>query len=204
MKHIIKKSSSRNQIRIKEVRDGILILPGNKYRMIIATSSINFELKSEEEQDAIIESFQNFLNSLPCSIQILVKVREIDIQGYIENFIKENNHEKEKVYKDQLKNYSVFIKELVAGNKIMTRQFYIVVPYRPIDGKNDFSLISEQLKLSTDIISKGLEKLGMKTHCLGNLEILNLFYSVYNNNHLKTQPLSQESFVALFGGQNAI
>lgn len=65
-----KKSSSRQQIQIKEVVDNILVLPGNEYRQILETSSVNFELKSEEEQDVIIDSFQNFLNSLPCESKL--------------------------------------------------------------------------------------------------------------------------------------
>ena len=82
MKNLLNKSgsiSSRQQIQIKEVVDNILVLPNNEYRQILETSSVNFELKSEEEQDVIIDSFQNFLNALPCQIQILVRVREVDI-----------------------------------------------------------------------------------------------------------------------------
>ena len=78
------KISSRRQIQIKEVKDGILILPNNEYSLIVETSSINFELKSEEEQDILIDSFQNFLNSLPCELQVLVRVREVDIDRYFE------------------------------------------------------------------------------------------------------------------------
>src|SRR3990172_12184012 len=198
MKLINKKASSRVQIRIKEVRDGVLVLPNNKYRMILETSSVNFELKSEDEQDVIIDSFQNFLNSLPGTVQILIKVREVDIEEYIENFLRENNHEKSKVYKDQLNNYAIFIKKLVSGNKIMTRSFYIIIPHQPTDGKNDFAVVKEQLKLNADIITRGLDKLGMKTRVLGNIEILNLFYGIYNPNHLKTQPLNENSFKTLF------
>ncbi|MDO8658746.1 MAG: hypothetical protein Q7K55_08445, partial [Candidatus Levybacteria bacterium] len=73
------KVSSRKQIQIKEVKDDILVLPNNEYRTIIETSSINFELKSEEEQDVLIDGFQNFLNSLPSQLQILIRVREVDI-----------------------------------------------------------------------------------------------------------------------------
>ncbi len=123
------KVSSRRQIQIKEVRDGILVLPNYAYRLVIETSSINFELKSDEEQDVLIDGFQNFLNSLPCELQILIRVREVDIDGYLETFMKQNNHETEQVYKDQLTNYNEFIKKLVSGNKILSRSFYIVIPY---------------------------------------------------------------------------
>ena len=70
------KVSSRRQIRIKEVKDGILVLPENEYRLIVETSSINFELKSDEEQDILIDSFQNFLNSLDFSLQFFITLRK--------------------------------------------------------------------------------------------------------------------------------
>src|SRR3989344_2220548 len=96
------KVSSRRQIGIKEVKDGILILPNNKYRAILETSAINFELKSEDEQDTLIDNFQNFLNSLPCSLQILIRVREVDIDRYLEEFSKSQSEETEEVYKEQV------------------------------------------------------------------------------------------------------
>jgi len=193
-----RKVPARNQINIKEVKDGVLILPGNKYRMVLETSAVNFELKSEEEQDQIIDTFQNFLNSLPCPVQILIRTREIDIDGYLQDFMTHNNHEKEQVYKDQLSEYTKFVKKLVSGNKILTRKFYIVIPNLEDRGKQDFALIKEQLTLNREIVAKALEKLGMKTRVLGNLEILDLFYSFYNPTHLKTQPLTQKTFQELF------
>lgn len=200
----MRKSSSRPQIRIKEVKDGILVLPDNKYRVILETSSINFELKSEAEQDAIIETFQNFLNSLPGPIQILVRVRELDLQTYLDEFRSQNSNEKLGIYKDQLKNYANFVKTLISGNKIMTRRFYIVVPHSQPQANLEFSVIKGQLKLSCEIIEKGLEKLGMKTRQLGNLEILEMFYAIYNPSKLKNQPLSDASFKQIYNHGNIL
>lgn len=198
------KASARRQIQIKEVRDNILILPNNKYRTVLETSSVNFELKSEEEQDVLIDNFQNFLNSLPCSLQILIRVREIDIDHYLEEFSKNQGKETEKIYQEQMKNYSEFIKELVAGNKILSRKFYVVIPYKPETRSQDFDLIREQLLLNQDIVSKGLEKLGMKTKALSSLELIDLFYKFYNFDHIKTQELKAETFKALFNNTYAI
>jgi hypothetical protein len=191
------KVSSRRQIQIKEVRDGILVLPNNEYRVIVETSSINFELKSEDEQDVTIDGFQNFLNSLPTPLQILIRVREIDIERYLEQISKTKDEEKEKVYKNQLDNYSQFIKNLVAGNKILSRRFYVVIPYKSEDRGNDFQFIKEQINLNRDIVVRGLEKLGMKTKILESLEILDLFYSFYNPGQIKTQELKGEVVRAL-------
>ncbi len=108
-----KKVSSRRQIKIKEVKDDVLILPGNQYRMIIETSSVNFELKSEDEQDVLIDSFQNFLNSLSSPIQILIRVREIDVDSYLDDISKNVDRETETVYKNQMKYYGQFIQNLI-------------------------------------------------------------------------------------------
>lgn len=198
------KVSSRRQIRIKEVRDAVLVLPGNKYRAVLETSAINFELKSEDEQDTLIDNFQNFLNSLPGSLQILIRVREVDIDRYLEEFSKSQARETGKTYQKQVENYREFIKNLVSGSKILSRRFYVVIPYEPPDHQNDFRLVKEQMQLSVDIISKGFEKLGMKTKELDSLEVLELFYHFYNPDKIKTQSLKEESFEAMTEGNYAV
>lgn len=186
------KVSSRRQIQIKEVKEGILVFPGNEYRIIIETSSINFELKSEEEQDVLIDSFQNFVNSLPTPIQVEIRVREVNIDRYLEQTAKLKLTEKEKVYKDQIDNYCEFIKELVSSNKILSRRFYVIVPYKHEEPNHDFEVIKQQMHLSRDIILKGLEKIGIKARVLDSLEVLNLFYEFYNPDQTKTQELTQD------------
>lgn len=189
--------SSRRQIAIKEVRDGILILPNNEYRLILETSSVNFELKSDEEQDVLIDGFENFLNAIPCKLQILVRVREVDIDRYIEDIGNTKNHEKETIYKNQIANYCDFIKNLVSGNKILSRKFYIVVPYTNGEKTHDMKLIKEHLYLNREIVMRGLEKLGMKARELDSIEVLNMFYSFYNPGSVKTQELTGQTVHAL-------
>lgn len=191
------KLSSRQQIKIKEVKDSVLVLPHNQYRVVLETSSINFELKSEEEQDVLIDSFQNFLNSLPCQLQILIRVREVDIDRYLEKISLTKNEEKEKVYKDQIDNYCQFIKNTVSGNKILSRRFYVVIPYHHTERNNDFNLVKEQINLNRDIVLRGLEKLGMKARQLDSLEILDLFYGFYNPTQAKTQELKGQTIQML-------
>lgn len=183
--------SARSQIGIKEVRDGILVLPDNRYRSILSTSSLNFELQSEEEQDVVVDAFQSFLNSLTTPIQILVRVRELDIDRYLEDFEEKLANETEEIYSTQLENYSEFIKKLVAGNKILSRRFYLIIPHDN-KGKVDFQTAKEQLLLEQEIIMKGLEKIGMTARPLGSLEILELFYSFYRPEQAKIQPLVGE------------
>ncbi len=197
------RKSSRRQIQIKEVKDGILVLPHNEYRTVIETSSVNFELKSEEEQDVLLDSFQNFLNSLVSPLQILIRVREVDIDSYLDQVATSKTFEKEKVYKTQIDNYSSFIKNLVSGNKILSRRFYIIIPYRQQDKNRDFAVVKEHLNLQRSIVTRGLEKLGMKARTLESLEILDLFYTFYNSSSAKTQELKGHTIEALLSNNYA-
>ncbi len=186
------KVSSRQQIAIKGVRDGVLILPGNQYRAILQVSSLNFELKSEDEQDAIIETYESFLNSVGTNLQILIRTREIDMDKYLEDLTERLDSETEPIYRDQLQNYDEFIRSLISTNKILTRHFYIVVPYSTA-GKTDFELVQEQLNLKLDIVAKGMTRIGMHTKELGSLEALDLFYSFYSPAQAKIQPLTEHA-----------
>jgi len=186
------KTSSRNQIAIKGVRDGILMLPNNEYRAILQVSSLNFELRSEEEQDAIMDTYESFLNSVGSSLQILIRTREIDMDKYLEDLKVRLDDEPEQIYRDQLKNYDEFIRTLIQSNKILTRHFYIVIPYHA-SNKADFELVQEQLNLKLDIVAKGMMRIGMHTKELSSLETLDLFYSFYSPTQAKIQPLTEHA-----------
>lgn len=186
------KVSSRGQIAIKGVRNGILILPGNQYRAILQVSSLNFELKSEDEQDVIVETYESFLNSVGTSLQVLIRTREIDMDKYLEDLAERLDSETETVYRDQLKNYDEFVRSLISTNKILTRHFYIVVPYSA-SGKTDFELVQEQMKLKSDIVAKGMNRIGIHTKELSSLETLDLFYSFYSPTQAKIQPLTEHA-----------
>lgn len=186
------RTSSRNQIAIKGVRDGILILPNNQYRAVLQVSSVNFELCSDEEQDAIIDTYESFLNSVGSPLQILIRTREIDMDRYLDDLSERLDHETEKIYRAQLHNYDEFIRSLITTNKILTRHFYIVIPYRSV-ARADFELIREQLNIRLDVVIKGLKRLGMHSDQLTSLEILDLFYTFYSPTQAKIQPLTEQA-----------
>lgn len=186
------KASSRSQIAIDGARDGILILPNRQYRAILEVSSLNFELKSEDEQDAIIDTYESFLNSVGSSLQILIRTREIDMDSYLSDLRSRYEGETEQIYRDQLVYYDEFIRSLIQTNTILTRHFYIVVPYTA-SGKTDFELVKEQLGLTVDIVEKGMMRLGMHARHLTSLEALDLFYSFYNPAQAKIQPLTERA-----------
>lgn len=191
-----KKASSRRQISIKGVKDGVLILPDNQYRLILQASSINFELKSEEEQDAIIEAYQSFLNSLACPVQILTRVREMDIRKYINGFQALAANEEQKVYREQIENYTEFVQNLVTTNKILARNFYIIISYANKD-KDEFEMVREQLADSSENIGNGLARLDVQTRQLDSFEVLDLFYNFYSPQAAKRQPVTQQTLQLL-------
>lgn len=185
-----KKASSRQQIDIKGVKDGILMLSHNQYRVVLEVSSVNFELKSEDEQDALIDTYESFLNSLSCPIQIVVRIRELDMTKYQADLQARLVDEKEEIYQSQLQNYSEFVGSLVADNKILSRHFYIILPYT-VSGSDAFMTAKEQLTISSDIVAKGLMRLGMQSRQLSSLEILDLFQTFYNPAQAKRQPITE-------------
>jgi hypothetical protein len=185
-----KKASSRMQIDIKGVEDNILILPGSEYRLVLLVSSVNFELKSEDEQDALIETYQSFLNSLAGDLQIIVRVRELDIDEYVMALESRLANETESVYVSQINNYTSFVKSLIKSNRILSRQFYVVVSYKG-DKKQDIDIAKEQIGIRADIIAKGLMRLGIQSKSLSGLELVDMFYSFYSPRQAKNQPLNK-------------
>jgi hypothetical protein len=187
-----RKGSSRQQIAIKGVDGNVIELPNGEYRLIIQTSSINLELKSEAEQDAIIETYQKFLNSLACSIQIVTQIREVDIDKYLEDYGRRVENETDEIYRKQSQIYQKFVRDLIKTNKILTKHFYIVVPYCDRN-KASMTVIKEQLAMYAKIVDDGLKKLGMQSRVLTGLEALDLFYTYYNPEQAKLQPLTQQT-----------
>ena len=186
-----KKASSRRQMNIKGVRDGILMLPGDHYSLILEASALNFDLKSEQEQDAIIDTYESFLNSLPCPLQIITRIREVDMRDYLAGIEDRIANEKTTIYKEQLEGYGKFIQELVDDNKILSRRFYVVIPYEA-KSATDFNAAKELLSQHADMVSKGLTRLGIQSRQLESLEVLDLFHSFYNPSEARQQPITEQ------------
>lgn len=184
--------SAVDQIKLEAIKEDILVLANNAYRMIVETSSFNFELMSEIEQDNLIENYQGFLNSIGSSFQILIRTRELDLENYF-NDLKIAQHTNQTANLDELIKYQEFVKGLVQVNHILSRNFYIIIPLN-FDHPVDFKLVSEQLRFKVDLITKSLKKIGMQSHLLTSLDILNLFYSYYCPETAKMQPINQLIF----------
>src|SRR5580704_17138262 len=124
-----KSHSTQEFVPISEVRDGIVIMKDGSLRAILLASSINFALKSEDEQTAFIVQFQNFLNSLDFSCQIFVQSRMLDIRPYIATLEVQYKEQLDYLMRIQIREYIEFIKSFTEAANIMTKNFFVVVPY---------------------------------------------------------------------------
>lgn len=200
-------------VPVKEIRDGIIILKDNSMRAVVMVSSVNFALKSPDEQQAIIIQFQNFLNSLDFSIQISIQSRELDIRPYIASLESRYKNEIGDLMKIQIKEYIQFVKNFVDQTNIMTKTFFVVIPFSPtvinnkdnplekmlnkqtstsIKAKGDnFEENRTQLEQRIGIISQGLIRCGIRSVQLGTEEIVELFYKIFNPGDLEKPIIAQ-------------
>lgn len=190
-------------VPIKEIRDGIVVLKDGGLRAIVLANSVNLSLKSAEEQKATILQFQTFLNTIDFAIQISVQSRKLDIRPYLlllENRMKVQN---EPLLKLQTREYIEFIKNFTESVSIMTKSFFVVVPYTPtalkadtgaltglfskktksearIAQQADFEEKRSQLDQRVSVIQQGLSRCGINSAQLGTEEVVEVFYKVFN------------------------
>ena len=194
--------ATQDFIPIQEVRDGIVILKDGALRMLVMVSSVNFALKSKDEQQAIIFQFQNFLNSLDFSIQIFIESRRRDIRPYINLLEEQYKNQFNNLMKIQIREYIEFIKSFSEIQNIMEKRFYIVIPYTPpaltgsvkglpfgkketaaekAQDKTDiFSEHRTQLEQRAGIVQQGLVRMGLKSEALGTDHAVELYYRLFN------------------------
>ena len=193
--------TTQDFVPIQEIRDGIVILKDGSMRAIILASSLNFALKSADEQNAIISQFQNFLNSLDFSIQIFVQSKRLDIRPYIALLEERYKEQVTELMKIQTREYIEFIKTFVDNSNIMTKGFFIVIPYMPPTitasknpltsmmrkGKKDVTLENQkfeeyrsQLEQRVGVVEQGLVRCGIRVAELGTEEVVELYYKIFN------------------------
>lgn len=135
-------------VPVEEVRDGVVILKDGSMRMVLMTSSLNFALKSEEEQAAILQQFQAFLNSLDYPTQILIQSRRMDIKPYLSLLRERLKHQLNDLMKIQTREYIEFVEQFTDQANVMTKSFFVVVPYTPQN------LLQAQKKQFTSFLSR--------------------------------------------------
>ncbi|MEK7628510.1 MAG: hypothetical protein AAB421_03775 [Patescibacteria group bacterium] len=204
--------ASQDFVPIAEVRDGVAILKDGGMRAVLMTSSLNFALKSEDEQTAFIIQFQNFLNSLDFTTQIFVQSRMLDIRPYIASLEVAYKAQLDDLMRVQIHEYIEFIKNFTEAANIMTKSFFVVVPYSPptlvvgqgilsgalpwgkkkvdpLAANRTFEENLSQLEQRVSIAQQGLVRCGVRTVQLGSEEIIELFYKLFNPGE-RSKPLA--------------
>ena len=197
-------------LEVQDIREGILLLKNNSIRGIMMVSSINFALKSEEEQTAIIYAFQTFLNSLDFFCQIVIQSRNINITPYLDGLKDLEEKQTNTLLREQTTSYREFIKNMVIGDTVMTKNFYIVIPYNMMEifglkGANkkpsifqpsqqapglakpgepikddDFQRCKTQLWQRMEYVAMGLRRCGLEAIPLTTPELIELFWAIHH------------------------
>lgn len=218
-------ASTQNYLDIAEIRENSIILKDGTLRSVIMVSSINFALKSSDEQSAMVQSYMQFLNGLEHPIQVVIQSRKMNIESYINELDRQEATISNDLLRSQIRDYRSFIVDLVEIGEIMQKRFYVVVPYDPAGGSSKsgfFAKLSEALtpaarvKLSkkqfedrrdalrqrTLLIHSGLTGLGLNAVTLDTQGLIELFYTIYNPEVYDTQRLGDLSQVQLEEGFN--
>jgi hypothetical protein len=196
--------TTQDFVPIQEIRDGVIVLKNGGMRNIVLASSLNFALKSQEEQQSILLQFQNFLNSLDFSVQIFIQSKKLDIRPYVALLEDRYKDQVGELMKIQVREYIEFIKTFVENTNIMSKSFFVVVPYDPIPanlsnnpisrmlpGKNrgkseqdtadsQFKEYRSQLEQRVAVVEQGLVRCGIRTAELGTEEVVELYYKLFN------------------------
>ena len=196
-----KEFPTQNFVPIKDIHDGVVILKNGQMCSILLASSINFALKSATEQEAILGQFQSFLNTIDFSIQFYVQSRKLNIQPYLDLLETREPLQDNDLMRVQLREYIEFIRTFTSEVDIMTKSFFVVIPYTPaaismsggikglIPKKKEqqatfdpvrFAEDRSQLEQRITVVEQGLSRIGIRTIPLGNDEITELFYHLFN------------------------
>lgn len=203
--------STQQYLDIAEIKDNTVVLKDGTLRAVLMVSSINFALKSEDEQNAVIGSYVRFLNNLNFTLQIVIQSRELEIDNYLTYLQEMEKEQTNKLLKIQTADYIEYIKELTSLGRIMSKRFFVTVPYDPMTDKQKgfFSLVKEALRPATfiklkektfnryqemldrriDSVLGGLETMGVSVVRLDTQSLIELYYKTYNPETSQNQPL---------------
>ena len=199
-------ASVQAYLDISEIRDDILVMKDGSLRAILMVSSINFELKSEQEKESIILEYQNFLNSINFPIQITLRSKKLDLSGYLFRLEEKQRQETNEFIKTQIEEYIAFIKSLLEISNIMDKKIYLTVPFYASGlqtgiqkvgflekiGKTlnptwaqkkkeeDFEMHKKQLLERVELVASALNGLQLRAAQLSTLDLIELFYEIYN------------------------
>ncbi|HUS60044.1 MAG TPA: hypothetical protein VMX76_01535 [Nevskiaceae bacterium] len=195
------RASTQTHLEVEDIGDGIVILKDGSACLVLAVTSINFDLLSEKEQEATIYAYASLLNSLSFSIQILIHSEQKDISAYLKLLDETDQREKRQIIKSQIAKYRQFIQETVQKNNVLDKKFYLVIPMSVLElgmAKSaatvikprrktlpfDKAYILQRAKINLypkrDHILRLLARLGIKGRQLETQELIKLYFNIYN------------------------
>ncbi|MBI2551971.1 hypothetical protein HYW17_01565 [Candidatus Uhrbacteria bacterium] len=225
-KSIAKKSLKKgvpvqHYLDIAEIKEDTVILKDGTLRAVLAVSSLNFALKSENEQNALISAYAQFLNALDYPLQIVIQSRKLNIDDYLARLKQAEKNQSNELLRIQITDYLSFIKELVELGEIMTKRFFLVIPYSPVSDKRKgfwtrlgevlrpltaLSLSSERFERQRVELTRraghaqsGLSGIGLAARMLDTPALIELYYRVYNPDLAEIQTLQDVTKLQLEG-----
>lgn len=198
-------NSTQKYLKLSEIHDDVVVLRNGELRVVLETSSINFDLKSPEEQQGVIAAYQQFLNSVNFPIQIIVRSRQLDINAYLQRMRVRADESDDQIMRSRTFDYIAYVEKLVEVADIMQKKFYVVIPFDPPNVQNktfvdrfmeminpadsvsaykqrkkNFEKHKKLLMARVNDISSGLQSLGLEVRQLETKELIELFYNIYN------------------------
>ncbi len=204
-------ATTQKYLDIAEIKEDVVIMRNGTLRAVIMVASINFSLKSEEEQNAIIAAYVGFLNNINFPLQIVIQSRELNIDAYLDNLREREKEQTNDLLKIQTAEYINYVSELVSMSKIMNKKFYVVIPYNPLASKDRkfitriidtfrpasvikmkeerFQKRKAELQKMIDNVLGGLSSIGLNAVQLDTQSLIELYYNTYNPTVSNTQRL---------------
>ncbi|MFH1890242.1 MAG: hypothetical protein ABIJ91_01605 [Candidatus Kuenenbacteria bacterium] len=202
-KRKIQSASTQQYINIAEIHDDTVIMKNNTMLQVLLVSSVNFALKSEEEQNAIVQGYMSFINTLDFSVQIVIQSRRLDISGYLEKLKTKEKEQINELLKIQIREYWQYVSELVELGDIVSKKFYLVVPYNPYEGKKkqgalakfagsfkttklidmkkeQFLKFRQELDRRVNVVRGSLSGMMINSQILDTQSLIELYYNTYN------------------------
>ena len=208
------RAATQNHLMFNEIKDGIVVMRDGSLRMVILASPINFDLKSPQEQDAIEYAYQGFLNGLHFPIQIVIRSRKLELDNYLEKMEVIQANEESPLIAGLMEDYIYNVRGLLDQVNIMNKEFYIVVPYYlesisksrdnagfkfaslfksntdEVQTKEVFEQRRRDLIQRTNIVAQGLAQMGVRAAVLSTQEVIELYYTSYNQSEAVSQNLT--------------
>lgn len=202
-------NATQHIVPVADIHDDVVVMKDGQICMLLLASSINFALKSSDEQQAILSQFQAFLNSIDFSIQVYAQSRRLDIRPYLELLRARESEQSNDLMRTQLHEYIEFINSFTSQVDIMSKNFFVVVPYSPAaielkglgrlleplkggskkkDGQSRFFEDRTQLEQRVSVVEQGLNRIGVRTTPLGTEELIELFYHIFNPEDMSSAP----------------